>query len=66
MQLTQSSEITNFFGQLHQVILTKHQLQTQYSSTLPCLVFIKEMLWTTQNSKYLAIGKNKIKELLEV
>jgi hypothetical protein len=65
MQLTQSSEITNFFGQLHQVILTKHQLQTQYS-TLPCLVFIKEILWTTQNSEYLVIGKNEIKELLEV
>jgi hypothetical protein len=43
MQLTQSTEITNFFGQLHQVILTKHQLQKQYS-TLLCLVFIKEIL----------------------
>lgn len=60
MQLTQSSEITNFFGQLHQVILTKHQLQTQYS-TFICLVFIKEMLWTTQNSEYLVTRKNEIK-----
>lgn len=65
MQLTQSSEITNFFGQLHQVILTKHQLQTQYS-TIISLVFIKEMLWTTQNSKYLVTGKNEIKELREI
>lgn len=65
MQFTQPSEITNFFGQLHQVILTKHQLQTQYS-TLTCLVFIKEMLGTTQNSEYIVIGKNEIKELLEM
>jgi len=65
MQLPKSSEITNFFGQLNQVILTKHQLQTQYSNLI-CLVFIKEMLWTTQNSGYSVTGKNEMKELLEI